>query len=198
MPDADIPDVDEVEEHGKVPLSKRVAQTTAGYAVILAIASLGGNNAMKESILSQQEASNQWARYQAKVIREHSFKVEANRLDLMLKERGETMPPAAREKAVALLKNYRSEAARFDREKKEEITPQARSAETERDRARKKDPYFDYAEVLLQIAIIMASVAILAQARKVFYFSLVVAALGILLTINGFGDFIEIPFIGEG
>ena len=47
------------------------------YAVMLAITSLGGNNAEKEMMLAQQQASNEWAFYQAKASRElllsHSF-----------------------------------------------------------------------------------------------------------------------------
>ena len=39
--------------------------------MVLAIASLGGSNAMKEMLLAQQDVSNQWSHYQAKVIREH-------------------------------------------------------------------------------------------------------------------------------
>lgn len=197
MPDIELPDADEVEENGKAPLSRRIAQTTAGYAVVLAIAALGGNNAMKESILKQQEASNQWARYQAKSIREHNYRTESNRIELLLNERGDTMPAKARNSAEKLLAHYKSETARFAREKKDEITPVARKLEGERDIALKKDPYFDFAEAMLQIAIIMASVAIMAQARVVFYFSLTVAAVGLLLTINGYGLFFDLPFLGE-
>jgi radical SAM superfamily enzyme with C-terminal helix-hairpin-helix motif len=66
-----LPNPDELEAARDKTFSRRVALTTAVYAVVLAIASLGGNNAMKEMLLAQQEASNQWSYYQAKVIREH-------------------------------------------------------------------------------------------------------------------------------
>jgi hypothetical protein len=36
---------------------------------VLSIAALGGNNSVKEMLLAQQQASDQWAFYQAKVIR---------------------------------------------------------------------------------------------------------------------------------
>src|ERR687898_1581548 len=71
VPEVELPNPEELEERRDKSFSRRVALTTAIYAVVLAIASLGGNNAMKEMLLAQQEATNQWAYYQAKVIREH-------------------------------------------------------------------------------------------------------------------------------
>jgi Mg2+/citrate symporter len=197
MPEAEVPDVHELEEHAKDMFTKRVAQTTAGYAVILAIAALGGNNAMKEMLIAQQQASNTWARYQAKVIREHAYKTEANRIELLLAERGMSMSSEARAKAEKLLKHYKAESKRFATEKKEEIAPDARKWEAIRDKNQKKDPYFDFAEVLLQISIVIASVAILAKAKKVFYFSIGLAVIGAFLTFNGYTLAFDIPFIGD-
>jgi hypothetical protein len=51
--------------------------------------------------------------------------------------------------------------------------------------ASSKDPYFDYAEVLLQIAIVMATVSILSQSRAIFTVSLFAAICGALLGCNG-------------
>ncbi|MBI2555011.1 MAG: DUF4337 family protein [Candidatus Rokubacteria bacterium] len=59
-----------------------------------------------------------------------------------------------------LLKKFAEEEKRYNAEKKD-IEKEAKTLEHERDRNRDKDPYFDYAEVLLQIAIVMASVSIL-------------------------------------
>jgi hypothetical protein len=78
---------------------------------------------------------------------------------------------------------------------KKDIEKEARKHEAERDVNRDRDPYFDYAEVLLQIAIVCSSVAILAASRAMFWFSSTIAALGLLLTINGFGLFVRIPFL---
>ncbi len=61
---------------------------------------------------------------------------------------------------------------------------------------RAKGPYFDYAEVLLQIAVVMASISMLSRSRAVFALSAVLALLGTLLTVNGFGLFVKVPFLG--
>ena len=44
-----------------MPSVAPIIASYAVYAVLLAIASLGGNNAMEDILLAQQEATNQWA-----------------------------------------------------------------------------------------------------------------------------------------
>jgi hypothetical protein len=193
MAEVELPDPEELEELRGKRFTRRVAMTTAVYAVLLAITSLGGNNAMKEMLLAQQQASDQWAFYQAKVIREHLYRSQKMRLELDLLERSQFMKPDVKEKADALLKKMAEEEARYNKEKKE-IEQEARKLEHERDVNRAKDPYFDYAEVLLQIAIVMSSVSILSASRPVFGFSIVAAALGALLSVNGFLLWVKIPF----
>ena len=53
----DAPELPEVETADKT-FARRAALTTAIYAVMLAIASLGGDNATKEMLLAQQQASD--------------------------------------------------------------------------------------------------------------------------------------------
>ena len=98
MAEVELPNPEELEEIKGKGFTKRVALTTAIFAVILAITSLGGNNAMKEMILAQQQASDQWAFYQAKAIREHLYRSQKMRLEGDLLERGDSMKQEAREK----------------------------------------------------------------------------------------------------
>ena len=62
----------------------------------------------------------------------------------------------------------------------------AKEHEHERDIALRQDPWFDYAEALLQIAIVLTSVAILTGAQVLFWVPCVLGMLGILSTVNGF------------
>jgi hypothetical protein len=193
MAEVELPNAEELEEMKGKTFTKRVALTTAIFAVILAITSLGGNNAMKEMLLSQQQASDQWAFYQAKVIREHLYRNQKLRLEIDLIERGSQMKSEVKERVEAMLKKMDDEEARYSAEKKE-IEKGAKKLEHERDVNRDKDPYFDYGEVLLQIAIVMASVSILSGSRPVFYFALGGAILGTFFSINGFFLIFRIPF----
>lgn len=193
MAEVELPNTEELEEMRGKTFTKRVALITAIFAVILAISSLGGNNAMKEMLLAQQQSSDQWAFYQAKALREHLYRGQKLRLEADLLERGGSMKPEVRKHYEVMLKKSDEEESRFIKEKKE-IEQEAKKLEHERDINRDKDPYFDYAEVLLQISIVMASVSILSLSRQIFYFAIAAASLGTLFSINGFLMFFRLPF----
>jgi hypothetical protein len=194
MAEMELPNPEELEEKSRNSFGKKVALFTAIYAVILAICALGGNNAMKEMLLAQQEASNQWAYYQAKNIREYLYKIEKDRLMTQIVERGNAMKLAALKHYKAEIQKASSEEARLAKDK-QAILVEAKKQEHERDVNRAKDPYFDFGEALLQIAIVMSSVSIIAHSRPVFFFSIGAAVLGSLVTLNGFLLLIRVPFL---
>jgi hypothetical protein len=194
MPEVELPKPDELREHAENHFSRRVALVTAIFAVVLAIAALGGNHVMKEMLLAQQQSSDQWAFYQAKVIREHLYRGQKLRLEADLAERDATLKPAAREKLEGLLKKLEEEEKRYNAEKKD-IEKDAKKLEALRDSFQARDPYFLVAEALLQIAIVMSSVSILARSRLIFSFSLVLAVVGAVLTANGYFMLFQLPFM---
>ena len=195
--EVEVPEPEKIHEHSRDSFSRGVALITALYAVVLAIAALGGNYAMKEMILNQQKASDQWAFYQAKVIREHQYRGQKLRAEADLLERGDSMKPAAREKLETLMKKFDEEEKRYSDEKLD-IEKEAKKLEHERDHYQTRDPYFLIAEALLQIAIVMASVSILARSRPIFAFSVALALAGVLLTANGYFFFFELPSLRAG
>jgi hypothetical protein len=194
MAEIELPEVEELEEKKHDSFTRRVALTTAVYAVFLAITALGGNNAMKEMLLAQQEATNKWAHYQAKVQRENLYRSQQMLGKLQLLSLGKDVSPQARGEIEKALADMAAQEERYKKEK-EEIAREAREFEKERDLNRDKDPYFDYAEVLLQIAIVMSSVAILSSSRPIYGASLGFALLGILLSLNGFTLWVKVPFL---
>jgi hypothetical protein len=194
MPKIDTPDPGELSAAARDSFTRRVALCVAGYAVALAVTSLGGNNATKEMLLAQQQASNQWAYYQAKEIREHQYRIGRLRLDFDLASRPGTLAGEIRSQAADLSKTLADEEQRYHDEKGS-IEAEAKLLEAVRDRNLAKDPYFDYAEVLWQIAIVVASVAILAVSRPAFLFSAALAALASLLMLNGFTLLVKLPFL---
>jgi hypothetical protein len=193
--EVELPNPEHLEHNRSKVFSRRVALTTAFYAVVLAVAALGSKVAMKEMLLAQQQSSDQWAFYQAKSIREHGYRMQKLLLEAQL------APPSSvradeRTKYEALAKRFGEEEKRYNAEKKE-IEKEARRLEHERDRHRARDPNFEYAEIFLQIAIVTASVAILAESKAMFVFSLAAAILGTLLTANGFTVNLPLPFLGH-
>jgi len=195
MAEVELPNPEELEELKGKRFSKRVALVTAVFAVFLALAALGGNHATKEMLLAQQRASDQWAFYQAKSIREHESRVHKQLLELDLARQGTGLTPDARQKTDAALAALTDEAQRYNSEKKE-IEEKAKELEKERDVYRAKDPYFEYAEALLQISIVMASIAIMSGSVPVFVVSLIVAAVGALFAFDGYTMLFTLPLIG--
>ncbi len=197
MAEVELPKPEELREHAENTFSRRVALVTAVFAVVLAIAALGGNHAMKEMLLAQQQSSDQWAFYQAKVIREHLYRAQKMRLEVDLAERAAAPRAEAREKMEALLQKFDEEEKRYGAEKKD-IEKDAKKLEALRDSFQARDPYFLVAEALLQIAIVMSSVSILARSGLIFSFSLVLALVGAVLTANGYFMVFHLPFFHGG
>ena len=193
MAEVELPDPEELEERRDKSFSRRVALTTAVYAVILAIASLGASNAMKHMLLAQQQSSDQWAFYQAKVIREHLYRAQKLVIEAEVADVAAARGPR-QEKLQALATKFGDEEKRYNAEKKD-IEKDAKKLEHERDFYRTRDRYFEFAEVFLQIAIVCSSVAILAASRIMYIFSMVVAAVGVLSTLNGFLLFAHVAFL---
>jgi Domain of unknown function (DUF4337) len=189
----DVPNPDELHERGETTFGRRAALTTAIYAVVLSIASLGATNTVKEMLLAQQQSSDQWAFYQAKVIREHQYRAQKMLLETQLAEPS-SLKGAGRAKVEALVTKFAEEEKRYNAEKKD-IEKDAKKLELTRDVRRERHPYFEFGEVLLQIAIVSASVSILSTSRPMFWFSLVLAVLGAALTLNGFSPLFTLPFL---
>jgi len=171
-------------------------------AVILAICSSGGGNAAKDANRAHIEASNTWAFFQAKNIRRSTLSLAADELELMLAA-SPAVSADARRKFQDKIKDYREQMQKLttDPVKKEgldELFERGKSLEAARDVALRKDPYFDASQALLQIAIVMASIAILSNTRSTFIFSLVLALLGAVLTVDGFTLFLKLPFLHAG
>ena len=193
MAEVELPNPEELEERRDKAFSRRVALTTAIYAVVLAIASLGGNNSMKDMLLAQQQSSDQWAFYQAKVIREHLYRAQKLVMEAELADPAAVRGPR-QDRLEALARQFADEEKRYSAEKKD-IEKDAKRLEHERDVNRDRDPYFDYAEVLLQIAIVCSSVSILSTSRPMFWFSMALALLGVVFTANGFLLFFRFSFL---
>src|SRR3989475_7251621 len=146
MAEVEIPNPDELHERGETTFGRRAALTTAIYAVALSIASLGGNNTVKEMLLAQQQSSDQWAFYQAKVIREHQYRAQKMLLETQLAEPS-SLKGAERAKVEALTTKFAEEEKRYNVEKKD-IEKDAKKLELARDVRRERHPYFEFGEVL--------------------------------------------------
>jgi len=169
-------------------------------AVLLAICGVGGGNAAKDATRSNIEASNTWSFFQAKNIRRTAIGISADELELMLAAQP-AMSAESRQKIEAKIADYRAQTQRLttDPVKKEgldELFVKAKALEVERDIALRKDPYFDWSQALLQIAIVLASVHLIIGNMALLGLSGGLGGLGLLLMFNGFTLLVPLPFLG--
>jgi hypothetical protein len=188
----------EARENADEKFKNRAALTIAFMAMLLAITSLGGGNAAEDMANNNIHASDTWAFYQAKSIRQTTMRVAADNLEADLRA-NPNMTSDARDFIEKKIDEYRSTATRYEDEPdkddpdnplkgegRKQLTARAKDYEAQREQAAKQDPNFDFSEALFQIAIVLASVAILADSRLVLRISLVVGAAATLLMLNGY------------
>lgn len=185
----------------------RVALTIAFMAMLLAITSLGGGNAAEDIMNNNIQASDTWAFYQAKSIRQTANRLAAEQLEADLLMNQNSLSPEARQEVQRKIDKFKETADRYENEPdkndpqnplkgegRQQLSARAKNFEEQRDHAQRQDPNFDFAEALFQIAIVLASVAILAMSRLIFKVSLVVGALAFVLMLNGYFLFFTLPF----
>ena len=167
-------------------------------AVILAICNVGGGNANTTAMFKNIEASNLWGFFQGKNIRRQGLRLQADDLDMVLAA-NTNMPEATRASITAKISEYRAQAEKLttDPEKKEgldELFVKGKALEAERDEALKRGPYFDYGQALLQIAIVLASIAIIAGGNALLVLSFILGVLGTISAAGGFTLAFPLPF----
>jgi len=169
-------------------------------AMILAICSMGGGNAAKDATLKTIAATNTWSFFQAKNMRRHVIRMQADELEILRTNQPELSEPA---KAAidAKIASYREQEKQLSSdpatgEGLDELFARGKALEAQRDLALRRDPYFDYAEALLQISIVLAGVAIISGGTMLLATSAVMGAAGALLTLNGFTLAVSVPFLG--
>ena len=182
------------------PRAKWIGVYIGVLAAMLAICTLGGGNAAKDAMRANIDATNLWSFFQAKNIRRSVYGVAADDLELLVKS-NPGMPDEARAAIEAKIKAYRETVARFTSDAKtneglDELYLKGKAIEAERDVAFRKDPYFDAAQALLQIAIVLASVALLAELNLLVWASAALAAIGTGLMLNGFTLLAKLPLLG--
>jgi hypothetical protein len=180
----------ELIEHGHEKSKNRTALLISSLAMVLAIASLGGSNAMKEAAHENILAANTYSFYQTKAIRQQALKIAISDLELKLAS-DPKIPPQIKELFTKKIEEYQKTITRYEsepetKEGKKELLVKAKGHEAIRDHALLQDPWFDYAEGLLQIAIVLLSISIIGSIPALFLVGGLVGFLGLLSTLNGF------------
>ncbi len=185
----------------------RAALLIAILAMLLAISGVGGSNAAEDAVYNNVLASDTWAFFQAKNIRQTDYEIAVADLRLRLLEEGDGISAEVQTEIEALIADYEDNIARYESEPdpddptnplkgegKRELFTQAQAYEQARDDALAQDTSFDLAEAMFQIAIVLASVAILSRIRWLLIGAVIIGLVGVILTVNGFWLLFELPF----
>lgn len=164
--------------------------------MLLAIASLGGEHAVKESMNANILASDTYAFYQARHERQTAYQLAADTLEGLLAMRPD-LPASVRAPLDQRIADYRATVKRYESDPatgsgKQELLAKAQGFEAARDHAQRRDLNFDYARALFQIAIVLGSVSIVAASRPLLGLCALLAVAAGLLTANGFFLLIEL------
>jgi hypothetical protein len=185
-------------ERGHAKTRDRLIGVYVGIlAVILAICSLGGSNAQQNSVQENIAASNTWSFFQAKNERRQLFRMHTEEFEVMLKM-SPAMPEDAKKMLETKIADYQAQDKKLTSDPKigeglDELFTKGKAHEAARDQALQQGPYFDYGQALLQIAIVLASVALISGGNMLLYFSFVLGALGCVLTLGGFTLLFPLP-----
>jgi hypothetical protein len=180
--------------HGAAPDDDRFRRGAAVLlgvlGMLLAIASLAGENAMKETVNANILATDMFAFYQARNERQTNYQLAADALDVQLAMRTD-LPAETAQSIAARVADYRAMVKRLESDPangtgKQELLAKARGFEAHRDHAQRQDVNFDYSRALFQIAIVLGSVSIVAASRPLLWLCGGIALVATLFGVNGF------------
>jgi uncharacterized protein DUF4337 len=156
----------EVTEKAHLPLERKIGVTMAVFAAMLATTTLMGHRLHTEEVLLQTKVADGWAYFQAKNIRSQMYDADAQ-LARLEGDRGAATATAWTQKSAQ--ERHDADAIRRDTE----------SLDRETELTARRATLFDVAEVCLEIAIVLCSVALLTRAVRFWQLSFVGALVAI-------------------
>ena len=174
--------------HGHIESSnKRVALLIAVLALCLALAETLGKGAQTNALGLNVEASNLWAFFQAKTIRQTAVRTASEMVEL---ERARIADPAASDAIAKRIETWTKTVARWETEPetgegRRELMARAKAAEEKRALSLAKYHHFEVASAAFQIAIVLASATVITGAAVLTWIAGGVGLLGIFFGVIG-------------
>jgi len=167
--------------HGEHGGNKGVALLISVLALVLAFSETLGKSAQTAGLAYNIEASNLWAFFQAKTIRQTVLRTAAEEL-----ESGN-----AGEAAKKQVAKWKETAQRYQSEPdtgegREQLSARAKEAEKKRDRSMAAYHHYELASGAVQIAIVLASASIIAEIIALAWIGAGLGVLGVAFCVIGF------------
>ena len=162
--------------------NKGVALLISVLALVLALSETLGKSAQTTALGYNIEASNLWAFFQAKTIRQTTLRTAAEQLDATL-----ISTEAARKQSA----KWRETAQRYQNEPetgegRDQLAARAKVAEKKRDLALAAYHHFEMSSASVQIAIVLASASIITTMPALFWTAGALGVVGIGFCVIGF------------
>jgi glutamine synthetase type III len=171
-------ELEELKEHAEKAREDRslaaVSLTMAVLAVCVAVVSLLGHRAHTEEVVLQAKASDQWAYYQAKSIREHE--------DVLFTELAGVVTSNDATAAAKVCQKFEEEAERYKHDK-DEIKGEADKLEGEVILEQRRADRYDLAEVFLEIGLVVTSITLLSGRRIFWHLGIVLGVVGVVVAV---------------
>lgn len=145
-------------------------------AALLALNTYIANGNSSKVLNNTIKANDTWAFYQAKSIKQ-------TLAEMAYDDAVERKQTDKAEKLKAKIERYESDPK--TNEGKKELMAKARALEEERDQLRKSGPWMTFSGMAYQLGIVLLSASILAVSMPMFFGSIAVSAIGILLMSQG-------------
>ncbi|HET8731073.1 MAG TPA: DUF4337 domain-containing protein [Moraxellaceae bacterium] len=166
-----------------------VALTTVIFAVGATLSTFKGGGFSTRSVISQAQASDQWAYYQAKSIRASMNELQKDNLSLQLAVLPHNAPREAKQHYEDALATTDRNIAKY-KQQRQEIETRARALEAERDDAQRHGRPFGLAVIFFQIAIVLCSITALFKRKELWFVAMAVGAVGMVFFADGFWLFL--------
>jgi hypothetical protein len=171
-----MPELEVTPEHAADPDTRRVGILVGVVGILLSVVTIASHRAHTDAVIHRTEANDQWGYYQAKKIRENTEEVALSLMTSLGTDPAKTESVA--QKLEAARAKYSADA--------EKILEDARTKDKETEKEEHRALFFDIAEGLLELGLVLCSLYFLA--RKLFFpiFGVLASLAGTILGVMGF------------
>ena len=162
-----------------------LALTTVVFAVCATLSTFKGGGFSTRSVMSQSQASDQWAFYQAKSIKSYIYQMQKETLELKLLDLAKSTPEEVVNTYKEKIADYKKKMDKYEQEKTE-IQEKAKRLESIREESQKHSQAFGMAIIFLQISILLSSIAALLKKKMVWYGGMATGLVGLFYFLDGF------------
>lgn len=160
-----------------------VAICVAFVAVFMAMCKVKDDNIVQAMMQAQADKLDQWNQYQAESMKQHLYRLELERWDLM-----GSLPAlglASQGKLDAKLAAWKTQIDKYEKEKTD-LKKQADASDKEYNDLNYRDDQFDFSDALLGLAIALFAVSSLSKSRMLFGLGSAAALFGMIMGLAAF------------